>query len=396
MLKRLRIGNFRNLINVEFRPVGLNLLIGRNNAGKTNLSSALRFLSLTSLTDLVTAARDATGDAWNLANAYVKDKTIEFEVEVSIREGKQTLEFQYSLTLSTHAMIHGEKVPLKVEKEQLRLTGAGFQQTSLLECDRGKVRLLHEPNFLGKHPQPYVATTAPPDETMLRRLYDLDTNSRANLFKRYLHGWFYYNLAPQAMRSPRVVHDRPLIIHDGSNLSKAMHVLHNEHPRTERQVIEALRVVEPKVDVFSFAEPDPDSVYLFLEDKERNRFGPQSMSDGTLRFLTLAYLVCTLADPGQPRESTPLVIFEEPENGLYVGLLRSLLDKIAADGSSGQFIFTSHSPYFIDLFEKNLQGVHLLKPGSPSSVLVQPDPAKLAKLLEEMPLGELHFREMIT
>ena len=47
MLKRFRVNNFRSLLNVEFRPVGVNVLIGPNNAGKTNLCSALRFLGLT-------------------------------------------------------------------------------------------------------------------------------------------------------------------------------------------------------------------------------------------------------------------------------------------------------------------------------------------------------------
>ncbi len=93
---------------------------------------------------------------------------------------------------------------------------------------------------------------------------------------------------------------------------------------------------------------------------------------------------------------SPLVMIEEPEDGLYVGQLKPLFEKIEPSGAQGQYLFTSHSPYFIDLWEKNLQGVHLLRTGKPSSVLVQPDQNKLAKLLEQMPLGELYFREMLT
>ena len=66
---------------------------------------------------------------------------------------------------------------------------------------------------------------------MLSRLFDLDTNRRANLFKRYLQAWFYYNLYPHALRSPQVVVERALIVHDGSNLSKVLFALHNEKPK---------------------------------------------------------------------------------------------------------------------------------------------------------------------
>jgi len=396
MLKRLRVGNFRNLANVEFRPTGLNLLIGPNNAGKTSLCSALRFLSLASSMDLESAAREAVGEVWNIPNAYLKERTLEFELAVSLKDGEDPLAYEYALTISTERDRAGSGLVLRVASEQLFITAAGFNRTPLMECKAGHVRLLHESRFLRQHDGAYVETTAPQDATMLSRLYDLDTNPRANLFKKYLQDWLYYSLNPRSLRDPKVVSDRPAIRADGANLAKAMFALHNQDPRTERDVIDSLKAIEPKIEVFSYRDPDPESIYLFLEDTERNRFGPQSMSDGTLRFLAFAYLVHTLAAATHDYGSSPLVMFEEPENGLYVNVLRTLIEKIEPDGSHGQFIFTSHSPYFIDLFGKNLVGVHLMKPGKPSSVLTQLDEARIKKLLEEMPLGELHFREMLA
>lgn len=179
-------------------------------------------------------------------------------------------------------------------------------------------------------------------------------------------------------------------------MTRSMFALHNERPRTEKKIIEALKAIEPKADLFTFATPDPKSVFLFLEDQAGNRFGTLSMSDGTLRYLVFAYLVYGLADLRYTDGFSPLVMIEEPENGLYVGQLRPLFETIDPSGASGQFVFTSHSPYFIDLFENNLPGIHLLKPGKPSSILMQPDAAKVRTLLEQMPLGELHFREMLS
>jgi len=36
-----------------------------------------------------------------------------------------------------------------------------------------------------------------------------------------------------------------------------------------------------------------------------------------------------------------------------------------------------------------------MKPGVPSSEIKKPDIEKTKKLLEQMPLGEMHFREML-
>jgi predicted ATPase len=224
----------------------------------------------------------------------------------------------------------------------------------------------------------------------------LDTNRRANLFKRYLQSWSYYNLNPHALRSPESGNEGDLIGHDGSNLSKVLFTLHNEKPRIERKIIEMVRTLEPKLDLFTFTSPDPESVFLFLEDESGIRFSTQSISDGTLRFLAMSYLILTQGNLGEASQPAPLILIEEPENGLYVGHLKPLLEKIDPSGQAGQFLFTSHSPYFIDLWDSNLEGIHLLKPGKPSSVLTRPNPEKIRKLLDDMPLGEMHYREMLT
>jgi recombinational DNA repair ATPase RecF len=82
MLKRFFVNNFRSLLNVEFRPAGINLLVGPNNAGKTNLCSALRFVGGTSEQALDAAMFGAIGERWNITNFHVPQaKETEFEVE---------------------------------------------------------------------------------------------------------------------------------------------------------------------------------------------------------------------------------------------------------------------------------------------------------------------------
>ncbi len=396
MLKRFRVSNFRSLLNLEFIPVGLNLIIGRNNAGKTNLCSALRFLGLSSMYSLEEAAKISLGEIWNVSNIYLKSQDIEFDVEAILPIDNAQTAFVYSLKIGARRDPTSLKQIFAVTEETLRVTSGQFSQTPLMENRNGQVRLLHERRFLANAPgEHFVETSCPQDVTMLSRLFDLTTNRHANIFRRYLQSWHYYSLNSRALRSPDVVSERPTLQHDGGNLSKVLFTYHNEKQRTEKKIIESVREVEPKLDLFSFVSPDPEHVHLFLEDHEGNRFSTQSISDGTLRFLAIAYLIWSTTFCTEPNEPCPVVIIEEPENGLYVGLLKALIEKIDRSGSCGQFIFTSHSPYFIDLFDDNIEGLHVLKPGRPSSVLVRPDAATIQRLLDQMSLGEMHYREML-
>jgi len=403
MLKRLRVNNFRSLLNVEFRPAGINLLVGPNNAGKTNLCYALRFVGRSSEQPLDAALLATIGERWNVTNFYVPEaRQLDFEIECSIPYRGEPLSFSYNLRLESIRADNRSDTAgaesLTVVEESLKASGGRFADTTLLENRAGRVRMLHEEGFVSRHPNSpfYAEAKTGTNATMLSQLFELENNPRAILFRRYLRSWAYYSFNPEMLRLPDVARDDGALLSNGANLSRAVFDLHNQKPRLERKLIEAVRKVEPKLDLFSFSAPDPEHVHIFGEDEKVRRFSARSMSDGTLRFLAIAYVILMAGQGVESEGFAPLVLIEEPENGLYVGHLKPLLQRIEADGTLGQFIFTTHSPYFVDLFDKCLEGVHLLKPGVPSSVLVQPDAAKLKQLLEEMTLGEIHFHEMLA
>jgi predicted ATPase len=397
MLKRFRVNNFRSLLNVEFRPVGVNVLIGPNNAGKTNLCSALRFLGLTATQSLEDAIRTSVGETWNIRNVYAPQGPVEIQVECSLPHDNAMIDFDYSLGLSvrTEPTISGQM--FHVSKEILKATGGGFAQAELIRNVGGKVSLLDEvwtrergsPGLL--HHDEF---NVPTETTMLHRLYDREANRCASLFKRYLRNWAYYSLSPSSLRSPEVVQEAAGLRCDGGNMTRTFFLLHNEQPYVEGKLIEIIRTLEPRLSLFTYSSPDPEHVHLYMEDRERNRFSVQSISDGTLRFMAMAYLLLS----GEDFKNDPLphlTIVEEPENGLSVSHLKPLFERLTTRGRPEQFIFTTHSPYFIDLFDSCLEGVHVVKPGMPSSEIKKPDIEKTRKLLEEMPLGEMHFREML-
>ncbi len=400
MLTSFQVDNFKSLVNVSIEPVGLNVLVGRNNTGKSNLCRAMWFLSRTAGNSLEESAKGCGLELSTLANVYLDKPTMDFRVECRLPWEGETLDFEYVLRLNVPRYAR-EGLPergLSVCYERLRITDGRFEGTPLMENDAGKVKLLHEEGFLDRESDDdnYVHTKAPTDHTMLFRLYDLETNQRSNLFKRYLGSWQYFDLNPLALRESAA---RPLnlVLHpDGSNLSSVLYNLKSSHEREYRAIVEEVKRVEPKLDIIAFHSPDAERVFMFFEDKERNKFATWSISDGTLRYLALCTLITVNRRAAEDGAWSQVVMVEEPENGLYVGVLKGLLEGLAPSGSDGQYLFSSHSPYFIDLFDKHLDGVWVASTQNTHTSIERPPRDKLRDRLRDFPLGEMHYRELLT
>ncbi len=401
MLLKFSVDNFKSHINATYEPGPFNLLVGMNNAGKTNFCQALRFLSLSVRLPLSEAIVSATGEATNLPNLFFDKKTIDFKCTSRIQYGSESLLFDYELSLTVETSLLGtsQTRTYKVKDEHLRVSGGPFQATTLLSNEGGSIKLLHERSFLTGDTEDrwFVATEQPTHATMLSRLYDLDTNRRANLFKKYLSEWQYYDFDTLQLRKTDAKPFDQILNPDGSNLSSVLYQLKVSDGRLFRKLLEALRSIDPKVEEINFFAPTQEQVYMFVEDGKGNRLGIQSLSNGTLKYIALTYVLLTNGNRTKSLGYAPLVIVEEPENGIYVGLLRELLKRIESSEASGQFIFTSHSPYFIDLFETKLDYVIVLKNlGATHSQLLKLPKEKVVPLLGEFSLGELHFRELLA
>jgi predicted ATPase len=396
MLEEFTVDNFKSLINVTFRPREQNLLLGVNNSGKTNLCQAMRFLSTTAYASLDQSAEWTAGGRSTITNRYFAKQTVDFRVRASVpfqqhnASNEEILSFDYQLTVSVAKPAQAD-THLDVEKETLSVTGTGFDGVTLLENTDEAVRLLHEVEYFSNHER-YVETTAPRDTTMLNRLYDLKTNPRANRFKEFLAAWKYYSLSSAVLHGSTHQPNQRLLHVDGSNLGSVIYQLKTADERLYRKLLEYLKRIDPTIDLINFHVPSEDRVFMFFEDSNGKLFPAASASSGTLRFLALLYVL--VAQPSVV--PSPFVIIEEPENGIYVGFLKQLLEMVEEVPPRQQVIFTSHSPYFIDLFDNRLDSIFVMKRGEHHSSITQPDVEKVKGRLEKFPLGEMHFREMLV
>ncbi len=385
MLRKFTVNNFKSLINVTYEPGTVNLLVGVNNSGKTNFCQALYIFSQSARRpEMLIHIFEEILDFAIPTNVYFDHPTIDFECVCDLILGAEKLTFQYTLSLHESDIV----------VERLQVSGGSFgrNDVTLLENAGGEVRLLNEVEYLAGQPVEACIqnTTTADDVTMLSQLHDRRANKRAMFFRDYLAGWRYYDLEGRNLRDDRFDPQAKSLTSDGSNLASALFQMKNSDERLYRRLVELTQKVERRLDALNFTTAG-GRIHMQLTDKQGNRFNVSSASGGTLRFMALAYIILNNASQSNP----PLTIIEEPENGLYVRYLKSLFELFAPTGSAGQYIFTSHSPYFIDLFEAYLENITVMEDRGTYSALLKPDSQKLRTYLEDMPLGELHFREML-
>lgn len=402
MLKKLRLHNFRTYLNAEAEFGQRQLVIGKNNSGKTNLCLAIRFLGASAGSPLAEAVGACVpGGPPEFTHFAFNSNQTSFEMVCDLPFDGQMLSFQYTLSIeitgTTTGSSPGEQ-GVRVTAERLVLTGERFKETCLLDNDGREARLLHEEQ-VGREKEPYQAVTlAPKGATMLSNLYELETNRRAILFRRFLRSWTYFALSADSIRwGWREAGRTGALYADGKHVANSIFHLKNQDERRYRRLIERVAAFEEGLEAINFLVAPDQGVVPFVALNVRPRASWAGLSDGTLRALALSHLI-EVADAVRDTEGwpSPLIIIEEPENGLYGGLLRKLVEEFEDCAPLAQFIFTSHSPYFIDLFDGEPSSVTLLRREGTRTVIHRlPSPSTTTPSDERMTLAEKYFAEIL-
>jgi len=370
MLKKLRLHNFRTYLNTELSFNQRHLVIGQNNSGKTNLFSALRFLGATATNDLAKSSVAIPGGAWEITNWALKTNTFELACECELPFDGQVHQFTYDLGIAVEPpggpiTDGGQQLVLHVINEQLSVRSETFGPVVLLSNDGREANMLHEEDLSRRKQEKRPKTLAPRDATMLSKLYELETNRRAILFRKYLSAWYFFNFNPHEMRFGWSNPGVPMggLVSNGSNLALAIHQVKNNDERRYRRMIDHVQSVEPDLEAINFNISGGQVPIPFISLKRRAQASWIGLSDGTLRCLALAF-IAEIVRPSEDVHApsySPLIFIEELENGIFPGHLRHVFDMFDDAGPAAQFIISSHSPYFINFFDSQRESVTVLR-----------------------------------
>lgn len=363
--------------SIELRS--LNLLVGANGSGKSNLIEAIGLLRAAPK-DWQEATRKGGGVAewiWKGAQAQPASLKAKFPTgspgslqlvhEVSFQERAQRFDLvEEKIHSSTEA---GEMAAGFYWTDfqgsgptVARLTGEGEQDWWEAPHKPGQsvLALLRDPGFY-----PEITWLAEAYENI--RIYREWTFGRNSLFR-----------SPQ----PADMRSAPLA-EDFSNLGLYLNRIKAKFPAAKRAILAAMQELYDGITDFEISTSG-GTVQIFLHEGDF-AIPASRLSDGTLRYLCLLAILC---DPEPP----PLVCIEEPELGLHPDILPGLADLLRTASERTQLIVTTHSDILVDAMTETPECVVICEKQEGKTVMKRLERADLEAWLEEYRLGDLWIK----
>jgi predicted ATPase len=175
---------------------------------------------------------------------------------------------------------------------------------------------------------------------------------------------------------------------DAANLSAVLLRLRDADRARYRRIVRTIKQVAPFFRDFVL-EPElaPDRVRLrWQQEGSDTAFPADALSDGTLRFICLATLLGQAELPG-------LIILDEPELGLHPFAIVQLAGMLRAASQESQVLLATQSVTLMNQFE--LGDLIIVERHDGASVFERPDPGRLSEWLAEYSLGELWEKNLL-
>lgn len=356
----ITVEGFRSVRSIRELPLArLNVMIGVNGAGKSNVLKAFSFLQAIS------------AGAWHLgqhimqaggANRFIHfgpAVTDHIRLAVSVADGASEYTVQFA---------PAEDGGLYPTLENMICTQPDGSRNTF-DLNTGRVSLtLGDPDYRGNA---YEAVEYLRDQIV---------------------GWQVHHFHDTTLRSPMKrtadVHDNRALRHDGENLAAFLYMLRASWRGTYDLIVNQIRRVMPFFEDFVLVPSGSDGQWIRLAWKHRHSkgdFDVSTLPDGGLRFIHLTTLLL------QPPELMPSVILvDEPELGLHPAALYLLANLLQDASDHAQIVLATQSSPLVDELEPEDVLVAELRDGATD--LTRLSTANLSEWLKDYTLGQLWER----
>ncbi|MBK7926432.1 MAG: AAA family ATPase [Bryobacterales bacterium] len=327
-LTRVRLENYKSIVSCDV-PLGpLTFLVGPNGSGKSNFLDALRFVADSLNFTLGEAVRRRGGAEAIPYRSHRHAQAFAIRLDVELSSGYSG---HYSLRLGL-AGVDG----VEVIHEQCRVK----QNDDIHFYDTRNGELQNRSFHVG-----------PPAQR--DRLYLVPVSSLPEFRPLYdaLSGMRFFQPHPAAIRDFRPPGSGRDLEADGSNLASILKRLRQTEPQAHQRLEQYFAAVLPSVEkVKTYGEGPSERLTVTLRpggERDAVKFGPESLSDGTLR--VLAILAALFHRSGNAGDR--LLAFEEPEIAIHPGALAVVMSAFEEAAGQAQILVSSHSPELLDASE---------------------------------------------
>ncbi len=364
----------------EFHLEPLNVLIGPNASGKSNLIEVLSLLAAAPARDLQAPIRESGGvrDWLWKGTSILPTATVDVTVEYS---GDQPLRYRLSFTASgarfelRDEAIENEKPTPNNEDPYIYYRYQGGRPVINVftqEESRFERRLTRE----DVHPEQSILSQRRDPDSYPELTYLADQFERMRFYREWNLGRSAPPRLPQQADLPQ-----DSLLEDASNLGLVLSDLQNQPP-VKRQILDHLSMFYPFVEDVH-ARITSGTVQIFFHEEGLHHPIPGTrLSDGSLRYLCLLAVLC---NPNPP----PVVSIEEPEIGLHPDVIPEVAALLVEASTRSQIFVTTHSDILIDALTETPEAVIVCEKFEGATRLKRLDATELKKWLKDYQLGEL-------
>jgi len=373
----------------------LNLLVGSNGSGKSNLIRCLEFISRVAdgqLGKTVSREGGVVPILWDHQPGSCGWKLRIDPVDEPRDPTKDALTLEFELAqlgsgsgyeIVKDSLGNWLKFERGEEKSPNWIFNRDANRAYLFNQQQGKLVRLEEVS--SENPDGYDE-----NESLLSQISIL-RNRIPIAAKRTLQGWnVHHDIHAErgsTMRRPTTTQFTKNLEADGNNLATVLHTLYEGDRQFKDRIDEGMKAgFGEEYERLAFQPAAAQQIQLAVQWKSSSQpHAGADLSDGTLRFL---FLLSVLSHP----EPAALIAIDEPEVGLHPSML-PIIAEYAEDASQRtQVILTSHSPEFLDAFTGLSPHVTLCHWEEGETNLYELESEMLGRWLEQYRLGHMFTR----
>jgi predicted ATPase len=363
-IKKLHIENYKSLKNVQFdMNDGVNIFIGKNNSGKSNLIDALLFVSALMESDVNTAISNYGGFR-ELVFGKVEDSKITFEIcfalsqndistwfsklglepEIPLNEFKNKVgeDVTYQLTIE-QTRISQEKIQVKLNGNDVLYAKGQYVQGTYFH------HILHSfKDYIlkGNHQYDQIGGSSPASPILLIRHSPIRPEENLQIM---LYNFVKSSTPMSAVRNSPVrlaVRGTKKLTADASNLPQVLNSIASSNRALFEMIMSnAETIIEEIQEIRAPIIEGSSETYIATVEKafKSEEFTWKHIASGTKEILYLVTLLHTT-----PKGS--FLMIEEPEIHLHSDAIWKLLSLIetVCQSDDKQVLITTHSPTLID------------------------------------------------
>jgi predicted ATPase len=328
--------NYRSLRSISMDLAGVNLFIGENGVGKSNLYRALQLIQAAvrgTLAQEVAAEGGMASALWSGPRRKEKNFRIKLDVEVLDEERAITFRYRVEAGLRPPIDAAGFAFEPQIKAEELSIETGSRPVTMVKRAGPG-IMVRGAEGRMQDYPEKAMTS-----ETAIALLGDAGHYPEIGAFRRMVESWrFFHGFRTDSqspMRQPCLAVTSPLLDEDGGNVAAVFATL--EHIRGD--TIELNRAIATAFGGARLYVPEPGEYAefgLIFPHMPLRVFKPRELSDGQIRFLGLAAALMSYRQP-------PLIALNEPEASLHPDMLAPLAEMIAEAAQSSQIWIVTHS-----------------------------------------------------